>query len=320
VTAPLLSLRGIGVRFPQGGWPRHRFLRAAHAVDLDVGRGEIVALVGESGSGKSTLGRVVARLQEAHAGQLLLDGVDVLRSEPGGASLAYRRRVQLVFQDPFASLNPVHPVGHGVARSLLLHGHATAATVRERVQAGFAAVGLGKELVDRHPYALSGGQRQRVAIARALAVEPELIVADEPTSMLDVSVRTDVLRLFRRLADAESRAVLLVTHDLASARLVSDRAVVLYAGRVMESGPAARVLAEPRHPYARLLAAASRRHDGLAAPLPGRPGTPPVVDPPPGCPFAARCPEAIPACTAADAPVVAVAPDHLVHCHRAEPA
>jgi peptide/nickel transport system ATP-binding protein len=227
--------------------------------------------------------------------------------------------VQLIFQDPFASLNPVHPVGHPIARALLLHGLATPANVAARVEAALASVGLGAELADRHPYALSGGQRQRAAIARALVVAPDLIVADEPTSMLDVSIRMDVLRLFARLRDADGRSVVLITHDLASARIVADRVVVLYAGQVMEDGPAEAVLAHPRHPYARLLAAASRR-GGLRTPLPAHSGSPLVIDPGPGCPFAARCLDAVAICRTTPAPPVQAGPGHLVRCHLAEPA
>lgn len=317
---PLLAVEGLGVAFPLGGWPRRRVLRAVHDVSFEVGRGEIVALVGESGSGKSTIGRAIARLAPVDAGSIRLDGEDVLVTEPKGASLAYRRRVQLIFQDPFASLNPVHPIGHPIARALLVHGRAGPENVQARVEAALASVGLEPpaEMAARHPYALSGGQRQRAAIARALVVEPDLVVADEPTSMLDVSIRMDVLRLFRRLREREGRSVILITHDLASARVVADRVVVLYAGRVMEVGPAESVLGRPRHPYARLLLAASRRGGGLREPLPAHPGTPPVVDPRAGCPFAARCLDAVAACREADPPAVAVGEGHLARCHRLE--
>lgn len=319
--APLLTVEHLDVRFPLGGWPRRRTLHAVRDVSFSVERGCIVALIGESGSGKSTIGRAIARLQPATAGAIRLDGVDVLRTEPRAASLAYRRRVQLIFQDPFASLNPVHPISHPIARALLVHGHATPADVATQVERVLESVGLtpAADMAARYPYALSGGQRQRAAIARALAVQPELIVADEPTSMLDVSIRMDVLALFRRMRDEGARSVVLITHDLASARLVADRAVVLYAGQVMEDGPAESVLGDPQHPYARLLGAAARR-GSLRAPLPAHPGAADVIDPGPGCPFAARCLQATPTCHAAPPPVVAVQPDHLVRCHLAEPA
>jgi len=318
MSVPLLAVEGLGIRFPIGGWPNRKVLRAVHDVSFTVERGEIVALVGESGSGKSTIGRAITRLLPVQAGAIRLDGDDVLVREPKGASMAFRRRVQLIFQDPFASLNPVHPVGHGVARALLLHGRAGPENVDARVETALASVGLGAEMAGRYPFALSGGQRQRASIARALVVEPDLIVADEPTSMLDVSIRMDVLRLFRRLRESEGRSVLLITHDLASARIVADRVVVLYAGQVMEQGPAQEVLARPRHPYARLLSAASRRGGGLREPLPARPGSPQVVNPGPGCPFAARCLSVEERCRTTAPPAVTVAPTHTVRCHLAE--
>ena len=318
---PLLAVEGLGVRFTLDGWPKRRTLRAVHDVSFEVRRGEIVALVGESGSGKSTIGRAIARLIQASAGAVKLDGVDVLASEPKAASLAYRSRVQLIFQDPFASLNPVHTIGHPIERALLVHKRAGPDNVQARVETALASVGLEPpgEMSRRFPFALSGGQRQRAAIARALVVEPDLIIADEPTSMLDVSIRMDVLRLFQRLRDTEGRSVVLITHDLASARIVSDRVVVLYAGQVMEAGPADDVLARPRHPYAKLLAAAALRGGGLRAPLPANPGSAPVIDPGPGCPFAARCLSVVPTCRTVDPPSVTVAPDHSVRCHLVEP-
>ena len=321
-STPLLTVDGIGIRFPLGSWPRRRWLRAAHQVSFTVRTGEIVALVGESGSGKSTIGRAIARLQPFVAGGLTLHGDGTQADQavaPNArtAPMGWRRRVQLVFQDPFASLNPVYKVGHPVARALLLHGRATAADVDEKVAAALGAVGLqpAAEMAARFPHQLSGGQKQRVSIARALATEPDLVVADEPTSMLDVSIRMEVLRLFTAIRDGGKRSVVLITHDLASARLVADRVVVLYAGQVMEVGPANVVLSAPRHPYARLLVSAALRGGGLHTQLPARPGMAQVVDPPPGCPFAARCPDAVSTCQTKDAPAVVVGRDHTVRCH-----
>ena len=309
----LLEVRGVGARFAVGSWPRRRWLRALHDVGFQLARGEVLALVGESGSGKSTLARVVAGLVPAHAGSARLDGDDLLAGTH--AARAARRRVQMVFQDPYASINPAHPAGHGVARALLLQGRATRANVADHVAQAFTAVGLSADLAARAPQTLSGGQRQRVAIARALAASPDLLLADEPTSMLDVSLRADVLDLLAGQAHRHGRGVLLVTHDLASAWRVADRVVVLYAGQVMEEGPAAEVLARPRHPYAQLLVAAARRDDALDTDLPARPGRAQVVDPPAGCPFAARCPQVTPTCRSVDPPVVSLADRHVVRCH-----
>ena len=323
---PLLTVEGLGVEFPVGTWPRRRTLRASFDVSFSVGRGEIVALVGESGSGKSTIGRVIARILPAKAGRVTLHGpgerdTDSFGPRAGEASMRWRQRVQLIFQDPAASLNPVFPVGHPVARALRLHDRADAKTVDERVAAALEAVGLhpGATFATRYPHQLSGGQRQRVSIARALATDPDLVIADEPTSMLDVSIRMDILRLFTTIRASGTRSVLLITHDLASARLVADRVVVLYAGEVMELGPARAVLDAPRHPYAQLLAAAATRSGDLRAPLPAAEGAPKVIDPGPGCPFAPRCAQATDRCRAERPALTAVSPDHAVRCHLVRP-
>ncbi len=318
MTAPLLQVRGLGVSFPRAGWPRPSFLRAAHDVSFDLQAGEIVSLVGESGSGKSTIGRVLLRMQTAVAGAVALQGEAVDVRSGRGAPLRFRQRVQMVFQDPYASLNPVHRVLHHVARPLLLHGQATRSDVRQKAIALLEAVGLGpaEAYLDRYPHELSGGQRQRVAIARALAPKPMLLVADEPTASLDVSVRMEVLELLRDLQQQQGLGVLLITHDLAGARFISDRVVVLYAGQVMEQGPTRDLLSRPRHPYTRLLVAAASHLDG---PLPAGPGAPPVIDPPPGCPFVARCPEASPRCHAETPAQRPLSPSHAIRCHHPLP-
>lgn len=221
------------------GYPGRPVLRD---VSLTVGRGEIVAVVGGSGSGKSTLGRVIAGLLAPTSGVVRLEG-------------DARARVQLMFQDPYGSLNPVHPVLHHVARPLLLHGRATKADVRGTAAALLESVGLrpAADFLDALPGALSGGQRQRVALARALAPGPALLVADEPTSMLDLSLRGEVLGLLRRRREEDRLAVLLITHDLASAAWLADRVVVLEDGAVVEAGPMMEVLRAPRHEVTRAL-------------------------------------------------------------------
>jgi ABC-type glutathione transport system ATPase component len=258
-SGPVLEIVGLKKTFPVHGFPARRRL-VLDDVSFSLAAGEIVALVGESGSGKSTLVRIVARLERADAGAIKLEGADVLRTEPGHASLAYRARVQMVFQDPFASLNPVHRVRHHLERPLLLHGRARPADVAARVVELLESVGLhpAADFVDRHPHDLSGGQRQRVAVARALAAGPKVIMADEPTSMLDASTRVGVLDLLRRLTRDRGIAILLITHDLATARHLADRVVVLAGGRVVEQGVTAGVFASPTHPYTRQLLEASR--------------------------------------------------------------
>jgi ABC-type glutathione transport system ATPase component len=268
---PVLEIVGLRKTFPVQGLAGRR-RNVLDDVSFSLDPGQIVALVGESGSGKSTLARIVARLERADAGGIKLEGADVLRTEPRHASLAYRARVQMVFQDPFASLNPVHRVRHHLERPLLLHGRARPADVGARVVDLLESVGLhpAADFVDRHPHDLSGGQRQRVAVARALAAGPKVIMADEPTSMLDASTRVGVLDLLHRLTRERGIAILLITHDLATARHLADRIVVLAGGRVVEQGVTANVFASPSHPYTRQLLEASRA--ARAAPPTARQG------------------------------------------------
>jgi ABC-type glutathione transport system ATPase component len=238
----------------RGGLRRPR-LRAVDHVSFTLTPGRTVALVGESGSGKSTIARIIARLERPTGGRITLTGSD------GGPvpDRDYRHHVQMVFQDPFASLNPFHSIAHHLARPLRLH-----ARTRTRAQTWSALGELlervslpAADIAHRRPYELSGGQRQRVAIARALAPGATVLVADEPVSMLDVSIRLGVLNLLARLQREENLAVLYITHDLATARHFADDVLVLYRGRVVERGPADRVIRNPRHPYTQLLAAAS---------------------------------------------------------------
>ncbi|WP_328726368.1 ATP-binding cassette domain-containing protein [Streptomyces sp. NBC_00259] len=253
MTQPLLSVRGLTKDFQVGTVFSRRRVRAVDDVSFDLPAGRITALVGESGSGKSTIARCLARLEQPSAGQVLLDGEDVLRTERRRASRTYRHKVQMVFQDPFGSLNPVHRIEHFLTRALVLHGrHATPEALRELM----TTVGLTEDMLQSYPHELSGGQRQRVAIARALAVEPRLILADEPTSMLDVSVRVGVLNLMRRLRDERNIAMLYITHDLGSARYLADTTMVMFAGELVEGGDALAVMDAPAHPYTRLLLSA----------------------------------------------------------------
>jgi len=323
----LLEVTALRKTFQTRGWfAPTRASVAARDVSFRIGRGEAVALVGESGSGKSTIARLLLRLERPDGGAIRLDGTDVLASEPGRASPAYRARVQMVFQDPFGSLNPVHRVAQHLEWPLArLRSRASGARagraalpgteIRRRALEMLRTVGLDppEEFVERYPHELSGGQRQRVAIARALAVGPDLLVADEPTSMLDVSIRMGVLNLLARLKRERGLAILLITHDLASARYLADRILVLYRGRVVEDGPSEAIVTRPAHPYTRALLAAI---DG--------PGTPPAGGVPAaiaaaagaetGCPFAPRCPERIADCLVSD-PEARVLADRSVRCH-----
>ncbi|MFT4229913.1 MAG: ATP-binding cassette domain-containing protein [Microbacterium sp.] len=252
---PAVRIRGLNKYFTQGSGRAKRTITALNDIELDIARGEIVALVGESGSGKSTLARCIARLEQPESGVLEVTGEDVLQTQRRHASKAYRSQVQMVFQDPFGSLNPTQRIEHVLSRSLQLHGKVKA-DLRMQLVDLVTSVGLPAEVLSSFPHEMSGGQRQRIAIARVLAVEPEIILADEPTSMLDVSVRIGVLNLLARLRDERGIAILYVTHDLASARYLADRTIVMYRGTLVEGGESMALLANPQHPYTRMLVGA----------------------------------------------------------------
>ncbi len=255
----LLEVQQLDKSFPATGAFGGRAVPVLRGVSFTVARGETVALVGESGSGKSTIGRILLRLERADRGVVRLGGVAVPVTRLGSVPAAYRQKVQMVFQDPFASLNGVNTVRYHLARPLLRHGHASPATVDAAIARLLEAVGLGAsdELLGRHPHELSGGQRQRVALARALAPGPELLVADEPTSMLDVSIRMGVLKLLAQLSRERGLSILFITHDLTCARFLADRVIVLHAGQVVEAGTAAQVIGQPAHAYTRKLLGAT---------------------------------------------------------------
>jgi peptide/nickel transport system ATP-binding protein len=315
----LLDVRGLTKLYPIGGLFSRHLLHALDDAWFTLHRGRITALVGESGSGKSTAARLIARLVQPTSGQILFDGVDILKSESSRASLAYRSNVQMVFQDPFGSLNPVHRVGYHLERPLRIHGRVgRGRTTRERIDELLATVGLDppRDFREKYPHELSGGQRQRVSFARALAVEPEILLADEPISMLDVSIRMGILNLMERLKEERGIAMLYITHDIASARYVSDETIVMYAGRMVEGGRTDAVIQQAAHPYTQLLLSAvpnpkagPSRYEG------GRSGVPSLVNPPDQCPFAARCPHVMDICRHQMPPRTEVAADHWVRCH-----
>ena len=326
MTAPAAVLEGsrlsksFWVR-PRGGVFRRRVpLAAVQDVSLKLEAGRVLALVGESGSGKSTLARLLARAIRPDSGDVVLDG----RPAPRGRPRSYAAQVQLVLQDPFASLNPVHRIRHHLERPLRIH-HTADGDVDRAVAQLLERVALvpAEEFASKFPHELSGGQRQRVAIARALAARPRVLIADEPVSMLDVSIRLGVLNLLADLRDRDGLAILYVTHDIASARYLADTVAVMYAGQVLESGPSARVTDHPAHPYTELLLAAAPDPERAEPPRLGRRGAPPaLLQPVAGCPFQPRCPHAMEVCGVQMPPEVAVAPGHVVRCwlHSTPPA
>jgi peptide/nickel transport system ATP-binding protein len=317
---PILEVQHLTKHFPAAGLLRPHLLHALEDISFAIARGQVVALVGESGSGKSTTARLIARLMPPTGGAILLKGHDVLKEEPRQASLAYRGAVQMIFQDPFGSLNPVHTVGHHLERPLLIHRKVrSGAELREQVHALLQTVGLNPadECACKYPYELSGGQRQRVAIARALAVDPEIILADEPISMLDVSIRIGVLNLMARLKEERGISYLYITHDIASARYIGDMTMVMYAGHMVEGAESSELMSHPAHPYTRLLlSAVPNPHAGLAKrTVEARGEVPSLIDPPPGCPFAARCPQATAACRQMMPGVTRIGANHWTRCH-----
>jgi oligopeptide/dipeptide ABC transporter ATP-binding protein len=315
---PLLQVHGLVKHFPVAGGAFGRtsgHVRAVDGVDFEVDEGETLALVGESGCGKSTVGRLVLRLIEPTAGAVRFEGEDLL-SLDAAAMRARRRRLQVIFQDPYASLNPRMTVGAMLAEPLMLHRLATdEAGRRARVAELLELVGLRPEHARRYPHEFSGGQRQRIAIARALAVEPRLIVADEPVSALDVSIQAQVINLMRALQTRFGLAYIFISHDLAVVKHIADRIAVMYLGRIVETAPADELFRNPRHPYTRALLS--------AVPLPDpalvRERTliegdiPSAIAPPPGCRFHTRCPHARESCRR-DVPVLQDDDGHATAC------
>jgi peptide/nickel transport system ATP-binding protein len=321
-TGPLIETRNLTRHFKVGGTFSRRRLHAVDDVSIAIHRKEIVALVGESGSGKSTVARLLARVHRPTSGEILYLGRSLASLRGRRQHLAYRSEVPMVFQDPFSSLNPAYRVSHGVMRGLKLHRRELSGAQRvEEARRVVEAVGLNPaaEILDRYPYELSGGQRQRIGFAQALAYRPRLILADEPVSMLDVSIRIGLLNVMVQLREEEDVSILYITHDIASARYVSDRLVVMYAGHVVESGPTEAVLAGPKHPYTQLLlSAVPDPRAPLAVEADAGKGEPPrVIDPAPGCRFRWRCPLAIEKCARVTPLPRELGPGHEAACHVA---
>ena len=324
---PLLSVEGLKKHYPvRGGVLGGKIgdVRAVDGVSFSVRQGETLGLVGESGCGKSTLGRNVMRLEEPTAGRVLFEGKD-LASASGRDLFRLRREIQMIFQDPYSSLNPRMPVGEIIREPLAVHEMGAKAEQIERVRELMETVGLTPEMLGRYPHEFSGGQRQRIGVARALALNPKLLIADEPVSALDVSVQSQVLNLMVRLQRERNLTYIFISHDLSVVEHVSDSVAIMYLGKIVEKGPVDRVFDHPAHPYTRALLAAipvpDPRQRRTIVPVAGEAPSP--IAPPPGCPFHPRCPYAIDACRRVVPPLEPVllpspdpAGEHVAACIR----
>lgn len=293
-----------------------KILHAVDAIDLEVRPGETLGLVGESGSGKSTLGRCLTRLYDITSGELTFDGEEIGKADTK-ALKPVRRKMQMIFQDPSASLNPKRRVRDMLAEVLSVHRIREGAGIGERLDELMELVGLRREYLDRYPHEFSGGQRQRIGIARALAVEPKLIVADEPVSALDVSVQAQVVNLFGELRDRLNLTYVFIAHDLAVVRHVSTRVAVMYLGSIVETGETEELYARPHHPYTRaLLSAIPQPHNrGKRDRILLTGEIPSPLSPPPGCKFSTRCPYATDLCRENRPKLATVATGREVACH-----
>jgi peptide/nickel transport system ATP-binding protein len=331
-TRPIVELSGLEVHFPVYGSlvdtirrrPRG-FVRAVDGIDLSLRRGEVLALVGESGSGKTTTGRVIVKLTRQTSGRMLVDGVDVTKLWSQSELRPFRRRIQLIFQDPYETLDPKQTIYDFVAEPLVVNRIDTGEGRRARVMTALEDAGLrpAADFAARFPHELSGGQRQRVVIAGALVMDPDVIVADEPVSMLDVSIRTELLRLMLDLRVERGLTYLFITHDLSLAWVIADRIAVMYLGKIMEIGPAEAVIRTPRNPYTQALVSVAPSPDPMSAAdrkrrmiLEGE--TPDAAHIPTGCRFHPRCPLAFDRCKVEEPPLFDLGDGQAAACWLAE--
>lgn len=322
-TAALLRLEDLVMHFPitQGIVVRRQVgaVRAVDGVSLAVPKGQALGLVGESGSGKSTIGRCIVRLYTPTSGHMYLENDDLALAS-GGQLRALRRRVQMIFQDPYASLNPRYTVGTLIAEPMIIHRIGTRAEIRERTEQLLDKVGLNPRFIDRYPHEFSGGQRQRIAIARAISIEPEFVIADEPVSALDVSIRAQIINLMQRLQQEFGLTYLFISHDLSVVRHVAQRVAVMYLGKIMEVADRTELYDTPLHPYTVALLSAvpipNPRVEKQRKRIILRGDPPSPVNIPPGCRFHTRCPLAQDICREVEPPLEdKTGGAHFAACH-----
>ena len=319
---PLIKVDHLSKHFAlkkSGLFKERRYVRAVDDVSFLIGRGESFGLVGESGCGKTTVGRSILRLTEPTAGRVEFEGRDVTHFKRPQLK-TYRRHAQMIFQDPFASLNPRMTLADIVGEPLLIHRIGSKKERRRRIITVLETVGIDPGYMQRFAHEFSGGQRQRIGIARVLTLNPKLIVADEPVSALDVSIQAQIVNLLVRLKDDFQMSYLFISHDLAVVEHIADRVAIMYLGHIVETAPSELIYKKPRHPYTQALLTAIPRPDPdaprqrtiLEGDLPN------PAQPPSGCPFRTRCPQAVDQCTAAAPAMTAVGPGHFVSCHRVD--
>jgi oligopeptide/dipeptide ABC transporter ATP-binding protein len=325
-TAPagdLLQITNLQKYFPIKGGVLNRVVnnvRAVSDVSFSIKRGEVIGLVGESGSGKTTVGRTLLKLVEPTGGKIEFAGHDITKLSTAEMR-PFRKRMQIVFQDPYASLNPREKIRTVLGHALAVHNIGTPSEREDRIIKLLEQVGLSRDYMDRFPHEFSGGQRQRIGIARALAVEPEFVVADEPVSALDVSIQAQVVNLLEDLKEQYNLTMLFIAHDLAVVEHISDRVIVMYLGRVMEIAPTRKLYSTPNHPYTKALLSAvpdpDKRHRPDRVILTG--DIPSPINPPSGCVFRTRCPMAIADCAKVVPEPVEISPGHFSACIRTAP-